>query len=171
MVVARDGQPVTDLKPEEVTLRIDGKIRPIKTLQFVRDVRPASAARAPRRRRRVRRRAGVCHAIAATAADAPRSIVLVVDDESMPIGQEQKLRSALNNFVQDLPPTDQVALVTVPHGGLKVGFTADRDRLRTRDREHQSDHADHAAVVPDAHDVVDARDDARPARPVQRISP
>jgi hypothetical protein len=55
---------------------------------------------------------------------------LIVDDETMPIGQEIKIRNALNNFVKDLPPTDQVALVTVPHGGIKVGLTTDRARLK-----------------------------------------
>ena len=129
VVSKADGQPVTDLKPEEVTLRIDGKPRPIKTLQFVRMSAaisgPGSAATMPE--------SDVAAPFAtnrATTAEAPRAIVLVVDDESMPIGQEQKLRSALSNFVQDLPPSDLVALVTVPHGGLKVGFTTDRDRLR-----------------------------------------
>src|SRR6187549_969317 len=34
-VVNAVGEPVSDLKPEEVTLRIDGKLRPIKTLVFV----------------------------------------------------------------------------------------------------------------------------------------
>jgi hypothetical protein len=48
----------------------------------------------------------------------------------MPIGQEQKLRSALSDFVRDLPPADNVAIVTVPHGGIKVGLTTDRDQLR-----------------------------------------
>jgi hypothetical protein len=35
IVVARDGQPITDLKPEEVTLRVGNKTRVIKTLQFI----------------------------------------------------------------------------------------------------------------------------------------
>ena len=48
----------------------------------------------------------------------------------MPIGEEQKLRRALNTFASTLPPADRVALVTVPHGGIKVGLTTDRERLR-----------------------------------------
>src|SRR5688572_29995418 len=35
-VVTEDGQPVVDLKPEEVTLRVGGKPRPIKSLELIR---------------------------------------------------------------------------------------------------------------------------------------
>jgi hypothetical protein len=128
VVVKKDGQPVTDIRPEEVTLRIDNRNRLIKSLQYV----PLSAGMG-----------GVASATAAGAAaitppfatnlmptaSAPRSIVIIVDDESMPIGQEITLRAALNRFVRSLPPADPVALVTVPHGGIKVGLTTDRDRL------------------------------------------
>lgn len=127
VVVTKDGQPVTDLKLGEVSLRIDNKIRTLKSLQFI----PLSSGMG---------RAGALDVTSAKVAPAfatnvvpvassPRAIVIIVDDESMPIGQEIKLRSALNNFVQNLPATDPVALVTVPHGGVKVGFTTDRDRL------------------------------------------
>ena len=127
-VVNAVGEPVADLKSDEVTLRIDGKLRPIKNLTFVTATSGMSGA-----------------AIAASGADpvapafdtniasvaaAPRSIVIIVDDESMPIGQEQKIRSMLSDFVTKLPPADQVALVTVPHGGIKVGLTTDRARMR-----------------------------------------
>lgn len=129
MVVAKDGQPVSDLKAEEVTLRIDAKVRPIRSLQYVRVSSPIGgregAAPAPPPE------IGPAFATnLATAADLPRSIVLVIDDEAMPIGSEVKIRAALNAFVRDLPPNDQVALVTVPHGGIKVGLTADREKMR-----------------------------------------
>jgi hypothetical protein len=126
MVVSKDGQPVTDMKSDELTLRVDGKVRPIRSLTFIRLSSPIGnnpAGTPP----------VVDPAFAtnlATAAELPRSIILIVDDETMPIGQEQKIRTALNNFIRDLPATDQVALVTVPHGGIKVGLTTDRERLR-----------------------------------------
>ncbi len=128
VVVARDGQPVADLKADEVTLRIDGKVRPIKSLQFVRVSSGMGGSGLPA----AAQAAQVAPAFAtnlATVTAVARSIMLVVDDESIPIGQETKLRAALSNFARDLPETDQVALVTVPHGGIKVGFTTDRDRL------------------------------------------
>lgn len=125
IVLGKDGQPVTDLKPEEITLKIDGKDRPIRSLNFVRLMSGAGAAASTA--------SPVAPAFATNqvvAADLPRSVVLIVDDESMPIGQEVKIRSALNSFVSSLPPSDQVAIVTVPHGGIKVGLTTDRVRLK-----------------------------------------
>jgi len=126
MVVTKDGQPVPDMKAEELSLKVDGKIRPIKSLQYIRLSGPGGADATPAA-------PAVASAFATNqvmAAELPRSIILIVDDETMPIGQEVKIRNALNNFVKDLPPTDQVALVTVPHGGIKVGLTTDRERLR-----------------------------------------
>jgi hypothetical protein len=126
MVVTQAGQPVADLKAEEITLRIDGRVRPIKSLRFVSVAEPSSGsgpgpATEP-----------IAPAFATSfAPPAPRTVVLIVDDETMPVGQEQKVRRALNSFVTSLPPADRVALVTVPHGGIKVGFTTDRARLRT----------------------------------------
>src|SRR5204863_914476 len=106
--------------------RIDNKARPIRSLRFVK-IASAAAATGP----------GPLQPVApafATSLVAPtvasRSIVVVVDDESMPIGEEQKLRAALSTFVSSLPEADRVALVTVPHGGIRVGLTADRTRLR-----------------------------------------
>lgn len=112
------GQPVTDLKPDEITIRMDGKPRQIRTLRFVNyasgeadsaDVPPAFGSN--------------------ESPERVRAIVLVIDDESIPIGQERKLREALNTFIDSLPGRDRVALVTVPHGGLKVDLTTDRARL------------------------------------------
>src|SRR5262245_34523036 len=96
MVVTQAGQPVADLKADEVTLRIDGKIRPIKSLRYVTVAEPPSGsgpspgpAAEP-----------IAPAFATSfAPPAPRTVVLIVDDETMPIGQEQKVRRALNSFV------------------------------------------------------------------------
>lgn len=142
MAVTKDGQPVADLRLEDVVLRIDGKIRPLRTLNFVRMSEGLNAA-----------------AMAAAAAGTPgaasgpspapanadialpfvmnltpplalaRSIILMVDDETMPIGEEQRLRATLTRFVRSLPDQDQVSLVTVPHGGVVVGLTTDREKL------------------------------------------
>src|SRR5262245_41408210 len=44
--VTNDGQPVGDLKPEEVQLRVDGRPRPIKWMEWV-PVAPADETGAP----------------------------------------------------------------------------------------------------------------------------
>jgi hypothetical protein len=143
VVVSRDGTPVTDLKPEELTLRVNNRERPIRSLQYIRLAgavaeRPSAAtagagAGAPAASGQTPAPVDVAPPYAtnlSTTSDIPRLIVIIVDDESMPIGQEQSLRTALTNFVRSLPETDRVALVTVPHGGLKAGPTTDREALR-----------------------------------------
>ena len=91
----------------------------------------------------------------ATVADAPRSIVLMVDDESIPPNQEKKLQESLNNFLRDLPPTDQVALATRPAWGHQGWFHDGPRSPAARDRQHQPDPADQSAAVSDAHDAGD----------------
>ena len=118
VAVTRDGRPADDLKAPDVALRIDGKVRPIKALEFVRFAGADAGG-------------GVVPAYITNAApEAVRSFVLIVDDESVPIGQEHKLREAMSRWIQELPASDRVALVTVPNGGVKVDLTTDRERLR-----------------------------------------
>jgi hypothetical protein len=131
VVVTKDGAPITDLKPEEVTLRVGNKNRVVSSLNYVKvsesmagAVGSSAAPGAPAAAKSDLPPAFFTNI--STTSDTPRSIVIVVDDESMPIGQEPKLRSSLSNFVRDLPATDSVALITVPHGGIKVNLTTDR---------------------------------------------
>lgn len=138
VVVQKDGTPVTDLKPEEITLRIGGKPRPVRSLQYIKlgggeitaNRAAATAAAVDAVTKPVDNTPPPYFTNAGSVSDIPRVIIIVVDDESMPIGQEHKLRAALNNFVRDLPASDRVGIVTVPHGGVKAAPTIDRERLR-----------------------------------------
>jgi VWFA-related protein len=116
-VVGTDGQPVRDLRPDEVTLKIDGKTRAIRALEFV------SSANAPRR---------VPAPFGTNAFEADgRAVVLVIDDETLKPGREQELRSEVLAFMNTLGGNDRVALVTLPYGGLKADFTTDHSRVMT----------------------------------------
>ena len=117
--VSPTGQPIADLRPDEITIRVDGKPRTLRSLQFVTYAGAETVSTA------VPRAFG-----SNQIGERVRAMVLVIDDESIPIGQERKLRQFLNAFIDTLPARDQVALVTVPHGGMKVDLTTDRDRLR-----------------------------------------
>lgn len=136
VVVSRDGTPVTDLKVEELTLRIGGQPRPIRSLQYIKlggeittNRAAATAAAVEAATKPAANTPPPYFTNTAAASDIPRVIIIVVDDESMPIGQEHKLRTALTNFVRDLPASDRVGIVTVPHGGVKSPPTTDRVRL------------------------------------------
>lgn len=114
--VSADGRPVGDLRPDEVTLKIDGRTRAIRSLEYV----------------PVRTTAGIDTPLpfgSNIATDDGRAIVLIVDFESIRPGREAALREHIGQFVRTLSPSDRVALVTVPYGGVKVDLTTDHARL------------------------------------------
>jgi hypothetical protein len=87
--VSNAGAPIGDLRADEVQVRIDGRPRPIKWLEWipVADAAPAGAA-----------------AIAATlpapfatnaARDAGRAFVLAIENDSFRPGRERPLREAV----------------------------------------------------------------------------
>jgi VWFA-related protein len=122
-----DGLPVADLAADEVTLRVDGRRRAVQSLRFV----------------AIRNERGTEPAI--TPLDPPygtnvltdlvrpaRTLVIVVEDESLQTGRERPMRAAVTMLMNGLTPRDRVAVVTMPHGGLRIDLTTDHDKvLRT----------------------------------------
>jgi len=111
-----DGLPVTDLRPEDVTLRIDGRTRTIRALDYV-PVSAGTAVRVP-----------PPYGSNVISGDA-RTILMVIDDETLRPGGEGNLKDDIRTFLSQLGPADRVALVTVPYGGMKSDFTGDHARL------------------------------------------
>lgn len=113
------GAPVFDLKPEEITVRIGAKERPVKGLELVRlsGVRGEDEIPLP---------------FASSIAGRPnsRSLLIVLDDESMRPGREDAFRPAIAQLLASLAPNDRVALVTVPLGGIRLDFTTDHQKAR-----------------------------------------
>ena len=123
-VLGADGRSVPDLRLEEVTIRTDGRTRVIRSLQHVVQGPPPSAT-------------PLAPALEAppppfatnVATESGRSVIIVVDDESIRPGRERPLRAAVAQFLGGLSPRDRVALVTVPHGGMKTDLTTNHDRV------------------------------------------
>jgi hypothetical protein len=114
------GTPVTDLRPEEVSVKIDGRPRQIRSLQFV--TRPTGDGAGP--------------ALAPpfgsnSVSSAGRHVELIVDDESFPAGGERPLRDAVTRLIAALHPHDRLSLVTIPHGGVRIPATTEHVRIRT----------------------------------------
>ena len=120
-----DGQPFLGLKSEEVQLRIDGRARPVKWLEWipVAEAPPADGA------------ASVMPVPppfgSNAAADAGRTFVIAIENDSFRPGREPPLRAAVDRFLAALTPRDRVALMTMPYGGFKVNLTNDFERVRT----------------------------------------
>jgi hypothetical protein len=121
--VTNDGRPVTNLTAEEVTIRISGRARPVRTLQrvAVADADPA-----------IRSSLDSPPPFGTNAtSDNGRTILLAVETNSFRPGREAPLRAAVDRLIAGLGPRDRISLVDVPYGGVKVPMTSDHSRVRT----------------------------------------
>jgi VWFA-related protein len=121
--VTSDGNPIADLKPEEVTVRIGGRSRTLRSLQWIQvddSITTAGMARVP---------VPPAPFGSNAASDAGRGLLIALDHESLKTGREAPLRAAVHKLLMSLAPRDRVALVTMPYGGLKVDFTREHDRV------------------------------------------
>jgi hypothetical protein len=121
---ARDGQPVLDLKPGDVTVRIDGDEREVKSLELV---RPSEGAPAPAAATPPPSTLPPPYATNTAAAPGPkgaREILLVIDDEGIGIGREQMVRDAITRLISALTPSDRVGILAMKQGGVSIAPTA-----------------------------------------------
>ena len=101
--VTPDGSPVGDLKLDEVQLRIDGRPRTAKWLEWVPVAGAPSTAGEPS--------TPVPPPFGSNAArDAGRSFFIVVENESFRPGREAPLRAAVDRFLAALTSRDRAAL-------------------------------------------------------------
>jgi VWFA-related protein len=123
-VVDEQGRPVTDLKPGEVTLRVDGRARDIRALQFVKVARTSVETPAPV--------APLALPFATNDAITPgRIVIIVVDHEQLRPGEGKAAIDAAGRLVDRLSPTDRVGLVTLPNGSVEVDLTTNHARVKT----------------------------------------
>jgi hypothetical protein len=158
-VAALDGQgnPVPDLRPDDFTVKVDGKSRRVVAADFVR-ITPG----------------GAVPASVPAAVDAPittnaavrteRRIVIAVDQTLIrPAGITPLLRTAAR-FVDGLSPGDYAGFVAFPEPGPRVELTLDKTRA-VRGHRHQRQGAD---VL---HQPGFARSDLAESRPVVPARP
>jgi hypothetical protein len=123
LAVSSSGEPIRDLRPDEVTVRVNSRERPVRSLQFVSLDQPAGGA------------AGepaddLPPAFGTnSAAEQGRAVLLLLDDDSIGPGDELRVRESVDMFLDALAPTDKVALMTAPFGVVKVNFTTERGRI------------------------------------------
>ncbi len=133
IVVDADGRPITDLKLEEFTLTVDGKVRPLSSLELVRYNDRRAPVPDPRSLPTLRpdlKPAASAEFTSNTAASPGRMFVLVVDEGNIRRGGGRAAMQAASQFVDKLAPNDLVGLVSLPVG-VTVDFTADRSVIRT----------------------------------------
>lgn len=115
-----DGQQVSDLKADEVTLKINGKPRPIQTLS-----RFQSAASGPPSGGSVLPPPYATNVVGQNG----RVIHILIDDESIAPGREGQFREAVRQLTNELGPGDQIGVLT-PQGTTNIRPTADAAKVR-----------------------------------------
>jgi len=118
-----DGKPVADLTAKEITVKVDGKVRDIKSFQFVK----LSAVS------RERISAAPVLPLPFASNDGPvpgRSVIIVVDHEQISAAQGRNAFDAASRFIDTLTPIDRAALITMPNGRVESDLTTNHERVR-----------------------------------------
>jgi VWFA-related protein len=102
-VVDRRGSPVTALTPGDFEIRVDGRVRPVVSLEY------QSATPAPNQ-----------------SAPQASSVLVVVDQDNLRIGSSRPVLDAAAAFVEHLPSSHAVGCILLPQGTPSVEIGADR---------------------------------------------
>jgi VWFA-related protein len=123
-VVDRSAFPVTDLTPADFTVTVDGKPRKIMSAQFLSHRAPGIDEIL-----RVERGEPQPEVIAPGRVGTGRDIIIAVDEDSLGAGDGALAKRAIGRFLDQLLPTDRVAVVTLPRLPARIGLTTNRRDL------------------------------------------
>lgn len=110
---------VFDLRADEVTLKVDGKTRRIRSLRYINlPLSDGTPAAVPTPRENLE------PAFGTNVHDATgRWVSVVIDHESVRPGTERHALNAVIRMINHLGRGDRVSLVTMPNGGVEIDFT------------------------------------------------
>src|SRR5215203_997910 len=115
---------VFDLRADEVSLKVDGRARQVRSLRYISlptgdsagvPVEPAPELEPPYGSN--------------VTEPSGRWVTIIVDHESIRAGAEKNTMAAAVRMVNSLGPRDRVSYVTMPNGGLEVDFTTDHEKV------------------------------------------
>ncbi len=118
--VDASGRPVTDLKADEFTVRVDGADRHVVSAQWVALETEEKPSQPPAPEGYTGNE----------NASGGRLIIIVVDQPNIRFGGALAIRGAVNAFIDHLRPTDRAAVLGLGLGAVSTPFTADRARLK-----------------------------------------
>jgi VWFA-related protein len=129
VVTDKQGRLVTDLRPEEFEVLVDGKRQDITNLSFI--LAESGTAAAPRPVARPDKTAPPLPPVPLRAGQVRRTIALLVDDLGTSFESLIQVRRALRKFVDEqMQPGDFVAIMQTGRGlGALQQFTTDRELL------------------------------------------
>jgi VWFA-related protein len=119
-VVDKSGRPVSDLRPEDFSVRIDGAPRAVSFATFYgTDGRTSPPPEAT----------AVSSFVTNVTATPGRAVVFVVDLESLTPGYEKLIFETAGRLVDGLGPSDSAGLLAIP--GKTVELTRDHARVKS----------------------------------------
>lgn len=130
VITDKDGNPVTDLKSEELEIREDDKPQKITNLSYV-ELESSGPARPTETARPIDKNAPPLPPIRLRPDQVHRTIALVVDDLGLSFESAHSVRLALKKFLdQQMRPDDLVAIIRTGGGiGALQQFTSDKRQL------------------------------------------
>jgi len=115
-----DGRPFTDLRPEDIELKVDGRVRKVESAQFVELGGGISSARAE-----------LPPPYATNLREAVRrDTFFVVEEDSIGAGMGPAVRDAILQYAGHLAAQDRVAVLSIPRAGLNLTLTTDREKVK-----------------------------------------
>ncbi|MBC8032133.1 MAG: VWA domain-containing protein [Pyrinomonadaceae bacterium] len=129
VVTEKNGRPVTDLRPEEVEIREDGKPQKITNLSYV--VLDSIANPARTEPAKPIDKTAPVPPVRLRPEEVRRTMALVVDDLGLSFESAHFVRQALKKFLdQQMQPNDLVAIIRTGGGmGALQQFTSDKRQL------------------------------------------
>jgi VWFA-related protein len=124
LVTDKQGQPVSDLKPEDFEIKEDGKLQTIDTFKLV---RAGEGPAGPTRASASSNILSIEQMASETARDGNRLFAIFLDDYHTRRINALRVRQQLANFVKQLQPHDLVALVYPLLPMAAVTFSRDHD--------------------------------------------
>lgn len=130
VVVDQKGQPVKGLTEADFNVRLEGQVRPVRVLNYL-EVQESSVE--PIEARRESTNIGQAPK-STTAALAPRTFVLMIDDLSFrhTSGLMRVYRAEIDKLFEQMSSSDKVVLLTTSGRIAPFGPTAEWDQVRAR---------------------------------------
>lgn len=127
--LAGPGQPVTDLKAEELSIRTDGRDRKIQNLELITVPAggPAPAAAPAAAKPTSNLPAPYATNSGPEPAAVPsggREFLIILDEEGIGPGREEPVRKAISQLTASAAPSDRFGLVSLRQGGYDIQASA-----------------------------------------------
>lgn len=114
-----NGQPVTDLKPTDVAIRVGGRQRTIASLEFKSNASAGGGAAAP-----ASALPPPFYENGGSGGGAGRRLLIIIDNESLKVGTERAVRESLDQVLGQMGPNDRAAFAVAPKDTMGLGFNA-----------------------------------------------